>query len=75
MEELGMIISFKTSFKPSANGCSKPQNPTMFGPQRRCTEAINFRSAKVKYAIDISNEIKLNIVNNKFSKNTNQVTK
>jgi len=75
LEELGIIISFKTSFNPSAKGWSRPQKPTTFGPQRRCTEAINFLSANVKYAIEISNEIKLNIVNNKLSKNTNQVTK
>jgi hypothetical protein len=29
---LGIIISFITNFKPSANGCSKPQKPTTLGP-------------------------------------------
>jgi hypothetical protein len=48
LERVGIIISFITSFKPSAKGCSKPQNPTTSGPRRRCTDAINFRSANVK---------------------------
>lgn len=29
----GIIISFKTAFKPSASGCNKPQIPTTFGPR------------------------------------------
>jgi hypothetical protein len=29
---LGIIISFKNNFKPSAIGCKKPKNPTIFGP-------------------------------------------
>jgi len=48
LERVGTIISLMTNFKPSAKGCSKPQNPTTSGPRRRCTEAINFRSANVK---------------------------
>jgi hypothetical protein len=52
---VGKIISLITNFKPSANGCKKPQTPTIFGPFRRWMEAIALRSAKVKNATTISN--------------------
>jgi hypothetical protein len=29
---LGIVISFITNFKPSANGCNNPQKPTTLGP-------------------------------------------
>jgi hypothetical protein len=48
----GIITSLSSSFKPSANACSTPQNPVTFGPLRRCIDANNFRSAIVKNAID-----------------------
>jgi hypothetical protein len=46
----GIIVSLTINFKPSAIGCSKPNQPTTFGPTRRCIEAINLRSANVKKA-------------------------
>lgn len=52
---LGITISLIINFRPSANGCKKPQIPTTFGPLRRCIAAIAFLSAKVKKAIAISN--------------------
>jgi hypothetical protein len=45
---VGITASFIKSLKPSANGCSKPKNPTEFGPKRCCIAPIIFRSAKVK---------------------------
>jgi hypothetical protein len=35
LELFGKIVSFKNNFKPSANGCNIPKNPTIFGPCRR----------------------------------------
>jgi len=35
LDLIGIIISFKINFKPSANGCKKPKNPTIFGPVLR----------------------------------------
>lgn len=57
---VGIIISFKTSFKPSANGCKNPQKPTTFGPFLRWIAAMAFRSAKVKKATTINNGIRVN---------------
>ena len=45
---LGIIVSFKNNFKPSANGCNKPKNPTTLGPLRLCIELKIFLSANVK---------------------------
>jgi len=53
----GIIISFKRSFKPSANACSTPQKPVTFGPLRLWIEAISLRSAIVKNAIVSSDAI------------------
>jgi hypothetical protein len=47
---LGIIISFKTSFKPSANDCNNPHIPTTSGPRLRCIVPIIFLSATVKKA-------------------------
>lgn len=55
----GTFVSFKANFKPSAKGCNKPKNPTTFGPRRRWTEAITFRSNNVNKAVD--NKIKIEI--------------
>jgi hypothetical protein len=33
---VGMIISFKKSFKASIIGCNKPKEPTLFGPSLSC---------------------------------------
>ena len=32
----GMMISFISSFSPSAIGCSQPLGPTRLGPMRTC---------------------------------------
>lgn len=53
----GITTSFTNAFKPSANGCNKPQIPTTFGPRRRWILAIIFRSANVKNAIATNNGI------------------
>lgn len=54
----GIINSFIINFKPSANGCNNPNvPPSIFGPTRRCIAAIIFRSAIVKYAIEINKQI------------------
>lgn len=60
----GIITSFKSNFKPSANAWSTPQKPVTFGPLRLCIEANNLRSAIVKNAI-ASNEaiIVISIIN------------
>lgn len=31
-EFIGITDSFKSNFKPSANGCSNPKKPILFGP-------------------------------------------
>jgi hypothetical protein len=54
---VGTIISLTTNFKPSANGCKKPQIPTTLGPFLRWIEAIAFLSAKVKKATTINKGI------------------
>ena len=45
---LGKIVSFNNNFKTSAKGCSKPKNPTTFGPFLRCIDAITLRSIRVR---------------------------
>lgn len=52
--ELGNTVSFINSLAPSAKGCSRPNKPTMFGPDRRCIEAINLRSNRVRQATAIN---------------------
>jgi hypothetical protein len=51
---LGIIISFNTNFKPSANACNNPHTPTTLGPRLRCIEPIIFLSATVKKATAIN---------------------
>lgn len=46
----GIITSFNNNFNPSAKACRIPQNPTTFGPRRRCIVAKTLRSANVKKA-------------------------
>lgn len=58
----GNIVSLTKSFKPSARGCNKPNNPTTFGPFLRCIAAITFRSAKVIYATATNNGIIIVII-------------
>ena len=41
----GMIVSFISIFSASANGCSRPNGPTTFGPLRNCIAARTLRSA------------------------------
>ena len=41
----GMMVSFISSFRPSANGCSRPNGPTTLGPLRSCIAASTLRSA------------------------------
>jgi hypothetical protein len=53
---VGIIISFSSSFKPSAKACKIPQNPVTLGPRLRCTEASNLRSAIVKKATAINEQ-------------------
>ena len=55
LELFGKIVSFKNNFKPSANGCRIPKNPTIFGPWRRWIAARTWRSINVKYATAINN--------------------
>jgi hypothetical protein len=43
----GIINSLLISLTASAIGCNTPQNPTTFGPFRRCTDAISLRSTNV----------------------------
>lgn len=45
---VGITVSLRSNFKPSANGCNKPKNPTTFGPFRCCIPPIILRSASVK---------------------------
>ena len=40
----GMIVSFSSSFRPSAKGCSRPNGPTTLGPRRSWIEAQTLRS-------------------------------
>ena len=42
---LGMMVSLSSSLSPSANGCSRPNGPTTFGPLRSCENASTLRSA------------------------------
>jgi putative NADH-flavin reductase len=44
LSPLGMMVSFSTSLRPSAIGCSKPKGPTTFGPLRSCDIASTLRS-------------------------------
>jgi hypothetical protein len=53
-ELLGIIISFKINFKPSAKDCNNPHTPTTLGPRLRCIEPIIFLSATVKKATAIN---------------------
>ena len=41
----GTIVSFSTSFRPSAIGCSRPNGPTTLGPRRSWIDAQILRSA------------------------------
>ena len=41
----GMIVSFMIIFSASAKGCSRPNQPTTFGPLRNCIAARTLRSA------------------------------
>ena len=36
---VGMMVSLSSSFRPSANGCSRPNGPTTLGPWRSCIAA------------------------------------
>ncbi len=47
---VGTTISFKSILMTSANGWSKPFQPTRFGPMRTCIQARILRSQYVKYA-------------------------
>jgi len=49
----GNKFSLVNNFTPSAIGCKIPQIPVVVGPNRRCTLANTFRSAKVKKAVAI----------------------
>ena len=40
----GTIVSFSTSFRPSAKGCSSPNGPTTLGPRRSWIDAQTLRS-------------------------------
>lgn len=53
-ELLGKIVSLTNSFRPSANGCSRPKKPITFGPFLLCMIPIIFLSAIVKYATEMS---------------------
>lgn len=52
--------SLINNFKPSENGCKKPNNPTILGPRLRWILLITFLSSNVKKAI-VSN---INTINN-----------
>lgn len=67
-EGTGRIVSLIINLSPSAKGCNIPQNPTTFGPLRRCNVPKNFRSTKVKKATainkgTINNNARINITN------------
>ncbi len=47
---VGSTISFRSILMTSANGWSKPFQPTRFGPMRTCIQARILRSQYVKYA-------------------------
>src|SRR5215471_7129637 len=51
-EFAGTTISFNNILSTSANGCSRPFQPTRFGPIRRCIQPRIFRSQYVKYATE-----------------------
>ena len=55
------------NFKPSANGCRKPNKPVKFGPFLLWTLLITFLSINVNIAIHNSINIILKIKNNNFS--------
>ena len=42
---LGTIVSFISSFSPSAMGWNRPKGPTTLGPFRSCMAPITLRSA------------------------------
>ncbi len=42
---LGITVSFRKSFRPSAIGCNRPKGPTTLGPMRSCAAASTLRSA------------------------------
>src|SRR5213078_4548991 len=46
----GTMISLISILITSANGCSKPNGPTRFGPSRPCIQPRTLRSQYVKYA-------------------------
>jgi hypothetical protein len=48
---VGIIISLRNNFKPSAIGCKNPKKPAIFGPLLLCTLPITFRSNNVVNAI------------------------
>jgi len=63
----GMIISFINNFRPSANGCKKPNIPVRLGPFLLCTLLITFLSMSVNKAIHNNIKITLLRKNNNFS--------
>lgn len=67
LELEGTIISLSNNFKPSANGCKKPNRPVTLGPFLLCTEAITFLSTKVKSAIEINIKTIFNMKKSTFS--------
>lgn len=46
----GFRVSFINSFRASANGCSRPYGPTIFGPLRNCIYPNTLRSTRVRKA-------------------------
>ena len=51
----GMIVSFISSLRPSAIGCSRPNGPTTLGPLRSIMAARTLRSYQVSNAMPTSN--------------------
>ena len=46
---VGIISSLEINFRPSANGCNKPNGPARLGPGRSCKMAATLRSPNVVY--------------------------
>ena len=67
LDLLGIGLSLINNFKPSANGCKRPQNPTTSGPFLRCIPAITLRSANVKYAMVTNKGTSVNSVKLKIN--------
>jgi hypothetical protein len=59
LEINGKASSLEKSFKASANGCKRPQTPTLAGPLRSWEYLKTLRSNSVKKATEIKTKMKI----------------